>query len=87
MAQNKQDPKGDELTVGWLRDQLVKLLEHASDLASPDHPACAKYADLLFKMLPRSGKEERAGNDEVIERAREAIRESRRPSSDDPSPP
>lgn len=41
--------------VEWLRCLLVRLLEQAADDGEPDHAACAKYADLLFKMLPSSG--------------------------------
>lgn len=48
-----EQQSGDK-DVDWLRALLVRLLENASSCEAPDHPACAKYADLLFRMLPHS---------------------------------
>ena len=46
MTQERKDSQ-------WLEAQLVRLLIDAQDRDPPDHQACAKYADLLWKMLPR----------------------------------
>lgn len=46
----------------WLKSKLVDLLTDASEQSPKDHGACAKYADLLWKMLPRSvGKPQEDG--------------------------
>lgn len=45
----------------WLQVQLVTLLQDAMEANPKDHAACAKYADLLWKMLPKNtGKDVRA---------------------------
>lgn len=64
-----------ELTQEWLREQLVTLLAAAQTADPPDYAACAKFADLLYKMLPRG--ESRSVMDDVIKQAQDAIRASR----------
>lgn len=56
----------------WLKQQLVSLLEDAASQEPKDHAACAKYADLLWKMLPRSSG--RAQGDADIEAIRRRVR-------------
>lgn len=53
MAEKPEDRK----TVGWLQEQLIELLAAARTGADIDHAACAKYADLLYKMLPKGDSE------------------------------
>lgn len=60
MANDKPLPPAPKDSA-WLQAQLVALLEDAMEASPKDHGACAKYADLLWKMLPKStGKEVRA---------------------------
>ena len=47
------DDRKDIKDRAWLQQQLVMLLEDARDQDKTDHQACAKYADLLWKMLPQ----------------------------------
>lgn len=68
------DP-AQEPTIEWLQETCVKLLNQAAALDSPDHTACAKYADLLFKMLPR--KERRGSASDLVEQVRAAAREAK----------
>lgn len=60
----------------WLKRQLVSLLEGAMAAETPDHSACAKYADLLFKMLPQ-GAEKKSLPKDLAEQVRQALREKR----------
>jgi len=48
-----QDPL--PLTEDELRRTVAALLADARAQEPPDHAACAKYADLLYKMLVKSG--------------------------------
>jgi hypothetical protein len=52
----------------WLQEVLTGLLEHARSRDPPDHQACAKYAELLFKMLPKA--EAAPGDESWLEEAR-----------------
>lgn len=68
--------------VEWLRRLLVRLLEKASDEPEPDHPACAKYAGLLWEMLPRAegtqnGKTPAHPDEKAIAAVRAAIQAER----------
>lgn len=67
-----QDPK-QALSIEWLRDTLVTLLSLAQLQDPPDHQACAKYADLLYKMLPRQSNEKGALAPDELARARQAV--------------
>lgn len=64
--------ESQELTVEWLRDQLIGLLGQAAAGEQPDHAACAKYADLLYKMLPKKEGSSRV-SDEALVAARKAV--------------
>lgn len=57
-------------TVEWLRDQIVELLDDARKGEKVDHQACAKYAEILFKMLPKN-EGNRIGD--AVRAAREAL--------------
>lgn len=61
--------------VEWLKRTLVGLLENAAGLETPEHAACAKYAELLFKMLPK-GKEEKP-SEAAIDLVRRTLLESK----------
>ena len=43
----------------WLQEQLVALLQDAMQATPIDHTACVKYADLLWKILPRTSESKR----------------------------
>lgn len=70
----------------WLKGKLIELLEDASAQDPKDHAACAKYADLLFKVLPRGeGKQAQDG----LEAVRKEISARAKPSvgsGGDPKP-
>mgnify|MGYP003455167360 FL=1 len=70
-----------ELSIEWLRAKLVTLLEDAATGDEPDHQACAKYADILFKMLPKSSNEHRDIGAEELARAGAAVLGSNAPLS------
>lgn len=83
---DRQDP---ELSIEWLRGKLVGLLNSAAEGQDPDHQACAKYADILYKMLPKGSSEQRGIPQGELERARQAVLSSRKPAKPpkaDPSP-
>lgn len=48
-----------ELTIEWLTRKVMGLLTHASGSAGTegegriDHQACSRYAEILFKVLPK----------------------------------
>lgn len=67
MADRKEDAE-------WLKDQLVKLLKDAMGRDQVEHQACAKYAELLWKMLPKKqdGEVGKSTLDEVREKLRNA---------------
>lgn len=67
------------LTVEWLREQVVVLLASATAQDPPDHQACAKYADLLFKMLPRAARDGQGIAPDELERARKAVLDGMQP--------
>lgn len=60
-----------DLSIEWLRQKVLELLQDASAADERDHPACAKYAELLFKMLP--SREGRTVSTETTKAAMEAI--------------
>lgn len=68
------------LSIEWLRDQVVKLLAHAArgvegdDGSEPDHAACAKYADLLYKMLPKGSGDAAAASPKLAQEAIEELK-------------
>jgi len=53
----------------WLRQQVARLFELAQQGQAVDHQVCAKYADLLFKMMPP----EPEGQEPVSERMRRLL--------------
>jgi len=59
----------DTKDIEWLKKKLIGLLEDAEEREPPDHQACAKYADLLFKMLPK-------GNAEPSQKAVDLVRKA-----------
>lgn len=61
----------------WLKSKLVGLLEDAADRDPPDHAACAKYADLLWKMLPKGTPKDKGAS--LLDRVRQAITEGQAP--------
>jgi hypothetical protein len=75
MAEEVQD-----LSLEWLRRKLVSLLEDASSVEERDHAACAKYADILFKMLPSHSKDSESTQAELYRKIREDLsREKQKP--------
>lgn len=66
--------ESDVPTTEWLIKKLRKLLDGAAGEAETDHGACAKYAELIFKMLPHRSREG-DGTAEVseLERVRQEI--------------
>lgn len=72
LASQDRQPEDDRARdVEWLKRTLVGLLENAAGADVPEHAACAKYAELLFKMLPK-GKEEKP-SESAIELVRKTI--------------
>lgn len=70
----------EERNIEWLAKKIGDLFETASKEQEPDHSACAKYAELLAKLLfPKIGK---VDSGEGLEQARKAamaaIKESNR---------
>lgn len=51
----------------------MNLLEDATASSPPDHQACAKYADLLFKMLPKGSGDKAGLQPDDLARARKAV--------------
>jgi len=64
--------ESQELTVEWLKEKLIGLLDQAAEGEQPDHAACAKYADLLFKMLPKKDGKTHV-SDDALAAARKAV--------------
>lgn len=62
------------LDAEWLKGVLVKLLNEAQLQTPTDHQACAKYADLLYKMLPK-GKS--TADTAVVDMVRKAVIEGK----------
>jgi hypothetical protein len=58
----------------WLKCQLVNLLKDAMHRGQVEHQACAKYAELLWKMLPKKAETDvgKSTLDEVREKIRNA---------------
>lgn len=53
MSKAKQEPEsGVVVTVPWLREQVMELLEQARQADPVDHAVCVRYLDFLFRMLP-----------------------------------
>jgi hypothetical protein len=67
MSDRKEDAE-------WLKDQLVELLKNAMARDQVEHQACAKYAELLWKMLPKKAETDvgKSTLDEVREKIRNA---------------
>lgn len=63
--------------IEWLKKKLVGLLEDAALRDPPDHQACAKYADLLFKMLPKGNSAE--PSQKAVDLVRKALIEGKQP--------
>lgn len=61
------------LSIEWLRGQVVTLLAAAQLADPPDHQACAKYADLLYKMLPKNSNDKGGLSSDELRRARDAV--------------
>lgn len=61
----------------WLKTVLVDLLDNARMATPVDHQACAKYADLLWKMLPKGlpGDHQKTDLDEI----RKAVQSASKP--------
>ena len=59
----------------WLKAQLINLLTDAIARDPVEHQACAKYAELLWKMLPKGTDK----NVSDLDEARQAIRENTKP--------
>lgn len=59
----------------WLEQQVKCLLDMAMKDGDPDHQACAKYCELLYKMGPRTVKKTDAAD--LAQRAREALKADR----------
>lgn len=70
MTESQEDRK----TAGWLQGQLIELLAAARQGPEIDHAACAKYADLLYKMLPKGDSKE---SKSVGEQVREELKRAR----------
>lgn len=68
-------PDRKEVDREWLLGQLVDLLQDAKGGEKVEHIACAKYVELLYKMLPAStGK---SVSDEALEAIRRGVQEER----------
>lgn len=59
----------------WLKDQLVNLLKDAMNRDQVEHQACAKYAELLWKMLPK--KADDGASKSTLDEVREKIRNAK----------
>lgn len=76
MADKKQILPTEIKDVEWLKKKLVVLLEDAAAQETPDHQACAKYADLLYKMLPKGNAEP---SQKAVDMVRKALIEGKQP--------
>lgn len=72
MADRKEDAE-------WLKDQLVNLLRDAMTRDPVEHQACAKYAELLWKMLPKAT--DKGVTKDTLDEVREKIRNAKIPVS------
>lgn len=72
MADRKEDAE-------WLKDQLVKLLKDAMGRDQVEHQACAKYAELLWKMLPKA--QDKGVTQDTLASLREQLRNAKIPVS------
>lgn len=61
----------------WLKEVLVELLDNARLARPVDHGACAKYADLLWKILPKGNQKDPAKED--MDAIRKAVIENGKP--------
>ena len=61
--------------AGWLKSQLVSLMEDVIAAEQTDHTAAAKYAELLFKMLPQESNDSKVLDQDLAARVRAGIRE------------
>lgn len=63
----------------WLKTVLVGLLDDARMADPVDHGACAKYADLLWKILPKGTvADQKATN---LDEIRKAVQQAHKPKS------
>ena len=72
MSATPQEP-----TLEWLQDTCVRLLKNAAANDPPDHQACSKYAELLFKMLPKGTGSKTVLDAEALKAIRDAVREQK----------
>lgn len=63
-----------EVSIDWLQKQIVTLLTVAKLGEQIDHQACAKYCELLYKMMPKSTRNPAA---EALEAVREGLKNER----------
>lgn len=71
MASNRKD-------LPWLKGVVVDLLEDARQ-GEPDHQACAKYAELLYKLLRGEPSTAQEGLMAEVMAARKAVLDRGKP--------
>lgn len=68
-------PDRKEVDREWLLGELVDLLRDAKSGEKVEHIACAKYVELLYKMLPPATGKSVA--DETLDALRRGVQEQK----------
>lgn len=66
----------DRKDVAWLQQEVTRLFVDAAATEEPDHTVCVKYAELLYKMLPKDGGKAKL-SDSLIDEIRKAMRDGK----------
>jgi hypothetical protein len=72
----------DREDVAWLKRTVVALLKDATkgkESDEVDHAACAKYAEILLKLMPRAGSGGGQDVSKAVAAARQAVSERETP--------
>lgn len=74
--------------VRWLCEALTDLFDLARSAPEPDHQACAKYADLLFRLLQsrpaQDARDDASALLEIREKAQFLLREQKSSAATQP---
>jgi hypothetical protein len=62
--------------VVWLQQEVTRLFVDAAAQETPEHAVCVKYAELLYKLLPRDNGKVKL-SDSLIEDIRKAMRDGK----------
>lgn len=62
--------------VVWLQGEVTRLFIDAAASEEADHAVCVKYAELLYKMLPKDGGKQKL-SDSLVDEIRKAMRDGK----------